>query len=53
MKKLAQATVFNHLPSMPERELALQKFLLDIKMSGNGGELVGTGKDEPVRDCKF
>lgn len=35
---------------MPELELALQKFLLDIKMSGNWGELVGTGGDESVKD---
>lgn len=53
MKKTAQAAVFNHLTSMPELEGALQNILLDMKMSGNGGELVCAGGNESAKDCKF
>lgn len=50
VKKTAQATVFNHPPSMSELELALQKLLLAIKMSGNRGKLVCTGRSESAKD---
>lgn len=38
---------------MAELELVLQKLLLDIKMGGNRGELVCTGRNESVKDSKF